>query len=119
MLLSQTKAQELLDHSGEPDPRKPGQARSQFRVEKFVRPHAELGEAGEILARRVQDPFDALQGVVDDLKVLKWLRIDEPGARALPPDLHQESPLAVSETRGPFRVHSGRARSGGDSRRAA
>ena len=62
----------------------------------------------------MQDPFDAAEGVVDDVQVLEGFGIDQPGAGTFAPDLDQEGPLAVAEPGGAFRVHSGRPCSGGD-----
>ena len=43
-----------------------GEAGGEFGVKELVRPHAEFGQAGQILARRVKNPLHTTQGVVDD-----------------------------------------------------
>ena len=119
MFLGQSESEQLLDDCREAYPRQSRQPGSQFRIEQFVRPHAQLRKAGKVLARCVQDPFDAVQGIVDDLQVPEGFRVDEPRTRTLAPDLDQEGPLSVAEAGGALRVHPGRARPGGDGGRAA
>ena len=119
MFLGQAEAQELFDDGGEAHPGQPGQAGGELGVEEFVRPHAEFGQAGQVLAGGVQDPFDAAQGVVDDAEVTEGFGIDQPGAGAFAPDLDQEGALAVAEAGGALRVHARRAVAGGEGRGAA
>ncbi len=119
MFLGEAKAQQLFDHGGEAHAGQPGEAGGEFGVEEFVRPHAEFGQAGQVLAGRVQDPFDAAQGVVDDAQVVEGFRIDQPGAGAFAADLDQEGALAVAEAGGAFGVNARGAVSGGEGRGAA
>ncbi|CAH0327473.1 hypothetical protein SRABI128_06140 [Microbacterium sp. Bi128] len=119
VFLRQAEAQELFDHGGEAHPGQPGKAGGELGVEEFVRPHAEFGQAGQVLAGGVQDPFDAAQSVIDDAEVPERFGIDQPGSGAFAPDLDQEGALAVAEPRGALRVHARRAVAGGEGRGAA
>ncbi|MCY1228768.1 hypothetical protein D9M72_411020 [compost metagenome] len=114
MFLREAEPEQLLDDCCQAHPRQPREPRCELGIEQFVRPHAQFRQARKVLARCVQDPLDAFQGVVDDLQVTKGFRIDEPRSRAFAPDLHQEGPLPVAEARRAFRVHPGRTRPGGD-----
>ena len=119
MFLGQAEAQQLFDDGGQPDARQPGQARGEFGVEQLVRPHAKLGQARKVLAGRVQDPFDAVEGIVDDAQVIEGFGIDQPGAGAFAADLDQEGALAVPEAGGALGVNARRTGAGGDGGRAA
>jgi hypothetical protein len=114
VLLGEPKTKQLLDHGREADAGKACQTGCQFSVEKFVRPHTQLRQAGQVLAGGVQDPFDAPQGIVDDPQVPERLGVDQPGSRTLPTDLDEERALPVAEARGALCVNAGRARAGGD-----
>ena len=119
VFLRQAEAQELFDDGGEAHPRQSGQPGGEFGVEELVRPHAEFGQAGQVLAGRVQDPFDAAQGLVDDAQVTEGFGSISQVPAAFAADLDQEGALAVAESGGAFGVHSRGAVAGGQGGGAA
>src|SRR5690349_106004 len=67
----------------------------------------------------MQDPFDPAEGVVDDVQVIERLGVDQPGSGAFAPDLHQEGPLAVTESGRTLCVDSRGSCTGSDGGRAS
>ncbi len=119
MLLGEAETQQLLDHRRQPHPRQPGNAGGQLGVKEPVRPHAQFQQAGEVLARSVQDPFHSAERFIDDSQVIERLGIDQPRAGSLAADLDQKGPLAVPVTGGPFGVDTCRTGAGGEGGRTA
>ena len=108
--LGQSEAQQPLDHGRQVHPVEPGQAPGELGVVELRRPHADLGQARQVLIGGVQDPFVVAQhggdrpqrgervGAVAD-------RVDEHRARAGPPDLDQIRAVGVAEPRRALGVH--------------
>ena len=79
-----------------------------------ARPQADLGEAGEVLGGRVQDPLGRTDRLVQRGEVGAADGVDQPGAGALATDLHEVGALAVAVARGPLGVDRDRALAGRD-----
>ena len=82
MALLQAEAEDVLDHGAEADPLEAGEAPGELGVEDRRRDHADLGEAGEVLAGGVQDPLAALQHLAEQRQVGAGDGVDERGAGA-------------------------------------
>ena len=89
----------MLDDGGEPDPREPHEAAPELGVEQARRAQTDLCEAGQILGSGMQDPLDIGDDIGDGCEIGTGDRVDQPGARALAPDLDEISPLTVSVAR--------------------
>ena len=104
MLLREPHTDGLADDSGETEALEPQEAGRHLCVEQSVRLHIEIGEAGEVLGRGVQDPLGASEHVVECAEVSERFRVDEDRARTLAPELNEERPLTVAVPRSPLRV---------------
>ena len=78
-------------------------------VEQLARAQAHLGEAGEVLGGRVQDPLGGTDRLVERGEVGAADRVDQPGAGALAAHLHEVGALAVAVARGALGVDRDRA----------
>ena len=65
VLLGQSHAQIVLDDRRETDPWQPQDAGRELGVEQLARVQSDLGEAGEVLGRGMQDPLRPTDGVID------------------------------------------------------
>jgi hypothetical protein len=81
-----------------------GEPAGEFGVVERRRPHAQFGQARQILVGGVQHPFAGVEDVGDRrhhhrgvLAVVDG--VDEHRARAGPPDLHQVGAVGVAEAR--------------------
>ena len=81
MLLGERDAEQLLDDGGEADARHPEQARRELGVEDAVGVEADLAQAGEVLARRVEHPLLVADGSCERGEVADQRRIEEERAR--------------------------------------
>jgi hypothetical protein len=107
--LHEADAEVLLDHRAEGDPLVTEQAAGELGVEEPGRVHAELGQAGEVLCRGVQDPFGVTDRGVDRAQVGQGDRIDERAAGSGAAQLNEVGPLAVAIARRPLGVEGDRA----------
>ena len=108
--LGQSETQEPFDHDRQVHPVEPGQSSGQLGVVELRRPHADLGQARQVLIGGVQDPFVVAEHVRDGPQRGQRVgavadRVDEHGAGAGPPDLDQIGPVGVAEPRRPLGVH--------------
>ena len=117
MSLLEHLAELCCDQRREADLLPAEEAAGEFGVEQDCRAQADLGEAGEILGRRVEDPLDAFGRCLDDGEIGEVNRVDECDARALAAELHEVGTLAVLVARRPFGIEGQRASSGGESLR--
>ena len=96
VLLGQAEPEELLDDGGEPDPLAARRAGPPSSVSKSApRTHADLREAGQVLAGGVQHPLGAGERRADRGQVRQGGRVEQDGAGALAAQLDQEGALAV------------------------
>ena len=114
----QPDTEQALRHRRQVDPVETGQPPCQLGVVQRRWPHADLGEARQILVGRVQNPLVLGQHVGDGpqhgLRVAAVAhRVDQHGARAGSPDLNQVGAVGVPESRGPLGVHRERAMAAG------
>ena len=104
VLLGEREPEVVLDDGGQADAVQPEEAGGELGVEELPGPQADLGEAGEVLRRGVQDPLGGADGVLERREVGDGDGVDEPGARALAPHLDQVGPLAVAVAGGALGV---------------
>ena len=104
MALFQVEAQHLLDQGAEGYARIAEQPPGQFGVKKPPRPEADLGQAGQVLGRRVQHRLGVFQRGVDAGQVGAGDGVDEHRARSGPAKLDQVGALPVAVTRGALGV---------------
>jgi MFS family permease len=114
--LLQPQAQHVLDHGAEADALEAGEAPGQLGVEDAGRHQADLGEAGEVLARGVQHPLGVLQRCGQVAEVGAAERVDQRGAGAGAAQLHQVGALGVAVARGALGVDRDRPGAGGEAR---
>ena len=109
VLLGQPEPEGVGDDGGQPDPVQPEQPGAELGVEHPARLHALLGQPGQVLRRGVQDPLDADQRVGQRRQVGHRDGVDERGAGALAPQLHQVGALAVAVAGGALGVDGHRS----------
>ena len=100
MALLQTHPEMLLDHRAQRHAFVPEQAASELGVEQRGRVQAQLGQAGQILVRGVQDPLRVPESLAQRGEGGQRDRVDERGADPGPAKLHKVGPLAVAVARG-------------------
>jgi hypothetical protein len=83
MRLLQAQPQQLLDQGREADARIAEQPPGHLGVEDGARPVTEIGQARQVLRRRVQDSLGVRQGGVEAGQVRAGDRIDQHRARAV------------------------------------
>ncbi len=71
--------------------------------------HAEISQAGQILIRRVHDPFDVADGGSDGREVGAADRVDEQDAGALAPQLDEIGAMSVAIARSPLGIDGERS----------
>ena len=98
MAFFQVEAEYFLDEGAEGHARIAEQPSGQFRVEEPPRPEADLGQAGQVLGRRVQHRLGILQRGVDARQVGAGDRVDEHRARSGAAELDQVGALPVAVT---------------------
>ncbi len=104
MALFQVEAEHLLDERAEGHARIAEQPPGQFGVEEPPRPEPDLGQAGQVLGRRVQHRLGVVQRGVDAGQVGAGDGVDEHRARSGPAELDQVGALPVAITRGALGV---------------
>ena len=104
MALFQVEAEHLLDERAEGYARIAEQPPGQFGIEEPPRPEADLGQAGQVLGRRVQHRLGVFQRGVDAGQVGAGDRVDEHRARSGAAELDQVGALPVAITRGALGV---------------
>ncbi len=104
MLLGEGDPQQLLQDRGQADARQAGHPGRELGVEQPIGAQPLLGQAGQVLAGRVQDPLDAREGLLQRGQPVEGFGIDEPDAGALALELDEHSPLAVPDPGGALRV---------------
>jgi hypothetical protein len=109
MLLGQRHTEQVLDHRGEAHPLEAGQPAAELGVEQPPRHHPEVGQAGQVLGRRVDHPLRPVQRGAQRGEVGQRLRVDQRGPGAAPAQLDQECPLAVAVAGGALGVDGDRA----------
>ena len=114
VLLGKGEPEIVLDDGSEPDPRQTDEPSSELGVEQSRRMQANLRQARQILGGGVQDPLDIGQGVCDGREIGTRDRVEQPGARALAPDLDEICPLAIAVAGRALRVD--RRRTGASSK---
>ena len=110
MLLGEVDAEQLLDDGAESDAGESGEARGELGVEQALRVEADLAEAGEVLARGVQDPLFVLDHVVELGEAADGGRVEQEGAGAATEDLDEVGALRVAVAGGALGVDRDRAR---------
>ena len=114
MALGQPETQEPFGHGRQVHPVEAGQPAGELGVVQRGRPHADLGQAGQVLIGGVQDPFVSREHLGDGPQRGQRVRamadgVDEHRAGAGPPDLNQVGPVGVAETRRSLGVHRERS----------
>ena len=107
--LHQLQAQQPLHHCRQVHPIKGCQPACQLGVIQLRRPHADLGQAGQILVRRVQHPLVGGQYVGDRRQRRQRVvavadGVDQDGARPCAPDLHEIGAIGVPEAGRPLGI---------------
>ena len=105
-----------LDERAQADAGVAQQPPGQLGVEERGGAQADLGEAGEILGRGVQDPLDAVECVVEVGEIVEGDGVDQGGAGPLAAKLYQVGALGVAVARGAFGVDGDRAGAGRERR---
>ena len=110
VVLLQGEPEQLLGQRGQPDPLEAGQPGGQFGVEQPARAQPHLGQAGQVLAGRVQHPL----GLARSPRPARCRSGSgsgsiSAGAGAGPAQLHQVRALAVAVAGGAFGVQGDRA----------
>ena len=98
VLLQQPDVEQLLEHGAEGDPGVVEQSGGELGVEESGRGHADLEQAGQVLARRVDDPLgvgDRRASSARASGAVEGGRVDQVGARARPTQLQQVGTLGV------------------------
>ena len=121
MLLGEVDAEQLLDDRAETDAGEPGQPGAELGVEDRLRVEPDLAQAGEVLARRVQDPLLVRHRLAERGEVVEPVGGSAGGSKrkvpALAPEhLDQVGALRVPEAGGAFGVDRDRPGAGGDAR---
>ncbi len=112
--LLQRQPQHLLDDRAEPDPGVAQQPAGQLGVEDPGRAQAELGQAGQVLRRRVQHPLVLGDGPAEGAEVGQLTRVDEHRAHVGPAQLDEVGALAVAVAGGALGVDRDRPGPGGE-----
>ena len=81
VLLAEPAAEELLDQGGQADAGVAQQPAGELGVEQGGRAQPQLGQAGQVLRRGVQDPLGALERLRQRVEVVEGDRVDQCGAR--------------------------------------
>ena len=114
--LHQRVAEQRLDHRAEPDAGEAGQPGGELGVEDPRGHEPDLGEARQVLVGGVQHPLGVGDGVLDHREIRQRDGVEQTGARAVAPHLHEIGALAVPVAGGALGVDGHRA---GPARRAS
>ncbi len=104
MALFQVEAEHLLDEGAEGHARIAEQPPGQLGIEEPPRPEANLGQAGQVLGRRVQHRLGIRQRGVDAGQIGAGNRVDKHRTRSRAAELDQVGALPVAVTRGALGV---------------
>jgi hypothetical protein len=104
VLLLHPEAEQGLDEGRQPDPWIAEQPAGQLGVEQLRGNQADVGEAGEVLGRGMQDPLGPLEHLLQRRQGLERDRVDEVGAAAAAAQLDQVGAVGVPVARGALGV---------------
>ena len=104
--LGETHPEQILGQGGQTHAGEAEDPRRQFGVEEGLGAQAHLGQARQVLRRRMEDPFGGVYGVGQGIETAQRRGVDQMRAGALPPQLDEVGALSVAVARGPFGVDS-------------